>query len=379
MKAVGSATLFGLVVVVLAGAGMEACVGDDASGVPLAAVADAAPEGSTSVPDGASPLDGAGLPPVGMGCTADPSRIDIPGNSVDEDCSGKADDEDVLCDGSLAESSSDAFDAARAMGICKKTTAGAAAWGIIDAHYVLPDGSAAPAASSPSWGILPSFGSNAPRAGQRLLALSSGAARAPDQPGYQAPVAGDNKGYAHGPPAGFPSIAACGGLPLAASRDGIALEVRLKVPSNATSFSFAHQFFTADYPDSVCSTFEDVYGVFLSPKPAGSPDGNVALDVNGSAITVGSAALMRSCASGVHNTMNFACSLGTAALTATGFETHAATGWLKTTVPVKGGDEITLRFAIWDSGDGSNDSTALFDDFAFSTASSSPPMSTVPQ
>lgn len=372
--------LSGVLAVVLGGAGTGACIGDDPSGAHLGPGADAAPEASASMPDGSTQVDAGSdaLPPVGTPCTFDPSRIDVPGNGLDEDCSGKADDEDLLCDGSLALSSSDAFDAAKAMGLCKKTTAGAAAWGVVDAHYVLPDGAAAPGASLLSWGILPSFGTNAPRAGQRLLALSSGAARAPDQPGYQAPAPGYTKGYAHGPPAGFPSIAACGGLPLAPPRDGIALEVRLKVPSNATSFSFAHQFFTTDYPDFVCSTFEDAYGVFLTPKPAASPDGNITLDVNGSAITVGSAALMRSCAAGVHNTMNFACSQGTAALSATGFETHAATGWLKTTVPVKGGAEITLRFAIWDSSDGTNDSTALFDDFAFSTGAASA-MTTVPQ
>lgn len=378
MKKARSVALSGAVAVVLAGVG--ACVGDDASGAHVGpgADADAAPE--ASIPDGSTrDADSAVLPPDEMLCTFDPSRIDLPGNGLDEDCSGKADDEELLCDGSLALGSSDAFDGAKAMGLCKKTTAGAAAWGVIDAHYVLPDGTAAPLASSVSWGLLPSFGTNAARAGQRLLALSSGAARAPDQPGYQAPVPGDNKGYAHGRPAGFPSIAACGGLPLAASHDGIALEVRLKIPSNATSFSFAHQLFTADYPDNVCSTFEDVYGVFLTPMPAASPDGNVALDINGSAITVGSGALMRSCASGTHNAVNFACALGTAGLAATGFETHAATGWLRTTVPVNGGAEITLRFAIWDSGDGTNDSTALFDDFVFATAASSPGMSTVPQ
>ena len=45
-----------------------------------------------------------------------------------------------------------------------------------------------------------------------------------------------------------------------------------------------------------------------------------------------------------------------------------------------GGDnEDTSWDAIWDSGDGTNDSTALFDDFVFATAASSPGMSTVPQ
>ena len=67
--------------------------------------------------------------------------------------------------------------------------------GVIEARYVLPDGTAAGAASATSWGLLTSFGSNnTPRAGQTLLALSSGAARAPGQPNYVAPTPGASKG-----------------------------------------------------------------------------------------------------------------------------------------------------------------------------------------
>lgn len=371
MKTVGSVAAYGFLVAILAGATLEACTGDDpalsASGQESDASTSApAPEGSTGSGADAALVDGG----EGGPCTFDPSRIDVPGNGLDDDCSGKADDEDLLCDGSLVLASTDAFDAAKAMGLCRKATAGGQAWGVLDARYVLPDGTAAPGASATSWGLLPSFGTNnVPRAGQRLLALSSGAARAPGQPNYQAPVNGFIKGYGHGFPPGFPQqIAACGGLPLTAPRDGIALEVRLHVPSNAKSFSFSHQFFSADYGDGVCQAYNDVYAVLLAPKPAGSPDGNVVLDANGGAITTDSVGLVRACAPGVHGGLTFTCPLGSGALAGTGFETHASTGWLKTTVPVTGDAEITLRFAIWDSGDGTIDSTALFDDFTFSTA-----------
>lgn len=37
-------------------------------------------------------------------------------------------------------------------------------------------------------------------------------------------------------------------------------------------------------------------------------------------------------------------------------------------MPLTGGVEMSLRFAIWDSGDGGNDSTVFIDGFAFSTA-----------
>jgi hypothetical protein len=368
MTTLPSLALSGLLLVILGGVGLGACTGEDAS---LEAGGDAA-DGSTS-PDSSAGEAGAAdsqPPPVGSPCSFDPSRFDVPGNGLDDDCNGKVDDEDPVCDGALTLASSDALDAAKAMGLCKKVGPSGTAWGVIDAKYVLPDGTATTGASATSWGLLPSFGTNTPRAGQRVLALSSGAARAADQPNYQAPGVGLAKGYGHALPAGFPrGMPACSGLNLANAFDGIALEVRLRVPTNARSFSFAHQFFTSDYGDSVCQAFNDVYAVLLSPKPAASPDGNVVLDALGGALTTNSTALVRACTPGTHNGLTFACPLSTASLVGTGFEGHASTGWLKTTVPVAGGEEITLRFAIWDSGDGSLDSTALFDDFGFSTAS----------
>jgi hypothetical protein len=45
------------------------------------------------------------------------------------------------------------------------------------------------------------------------------------------------------------------------------------------------------------------------------------------------------------------------------------TGWLTTTAPVTGGQEITLHFTVWDSGDGALDSTVLLDNFQWSLES----------
>jgi len=44
-----------------------------------------------------------------------------------------------------------------------------------------------------------------------------------------------------------------------------------------------------------------------------------------------------------------------------------ATGWLTSSAPVKGGEEITLRWAIWDTGDSALDSTVLVDGFTWIT------------
>jgi hypothetical protein len=323
--------------------------------------------GSPMTQDASS--DGEAGPVTGTPCKLDPSLLDIPGNKIDEDCSGKADDDSVLCDGSLSLASSDPFDAAKAIGLCKRVDASGKAWGVIEAKYVLPDGAVLGGAAPVSWGVLPSFGVNAPPVGGAMLALSSGAARAANQAGYVAPTNGLDKSYSHALPSGFvKAMPACGGLPVATSTfDGLALELRLRVPANATSFSFAHQFFTSDYGDFVCSSSNDVFGVFMEPKQVGSADGNIVLDGQGGALTANATTLLRVCTPGTHNGLVFGCSLGTAGLAGTGFEGHGSTGWLKTKVPVVGGAEITLRFAIWDSGDHLNDSTVLIDAFVFST------------
>ena len=47
----------------------------------------------------------------------------------------------------------------------------------------------------------------------------------------------------------------------------------------------------------------------------------------------------------------------------TGYQDHAATGWLVTKAPVSPGEAVKLRWAIYDSGDGVLDSTVLIDNF----------------
>lgn len=204
----------------------------------------------TNEPDGAiaptptvSPEGGeSSFPPVmGTPCAPDLSFLDVPGNKVDEDCSGKADDDVVACDSSLVISSVDPLEAAKALGLCRRADATGKAWGVIDAHYVKPDGSPLGAAPAVSWGVLPSFGAASPISGAAMIALSSGAARASNQANYVAPTGGLDKTYSHSLPAGFPKpMPACNGLPLAnAVYDGIALEVHLRAPINAKSLSFA--------------------------------------------------------------------------------------------------------------------------------------------
>lgn len=295
-----------------------------------------------------------------------PGFMDTPGNGLDDDCSGKADDDGAVCDAALTLTSTSPYDAAKAIGLCTKVTAQSGAWGLLDAKWSKPDGSVI--TNPESWGLLPKLGTNVAPAGTAMLALSTGTARGPSDPGYQSPDNGYDKSYTHGTPPGQPkrsSTCAAGDPVRGVAHDGVALELKIRVPLDARSLSFTHQLFTADTPDSVCTQYNDVFVAMMDPKPAGT-DGNVVFDALGDHVGIDSTSTLRACAPGTFKGHVFACPLGTASLAGTGFDEKAATGWLRTTVPVKGGATITLRFAIWDSADGIIDSTVLIDELAFS-------------
>jgi hypothetical protein len=323
-------------------------------------------------------FDGDGFPLKNDCNECDPNTnngaYDVPGNGLDEDCSGTPDDEPVDCDDSLPIAASDAFDGAKAIGLCKKADPNGVEWGVVSAKWVRPDGTSLN--NLEGVGVLKQFGVNAAQAGKSMLVVSSGSARAPGDPGYESP-SGNDKSYTSGTPAGYPKESpACPGVTTGTAHDGAALEVEIRVPSNAQSFSYQQNFFTYEYSTFVCSTYNDFFVTIMDPKPASLPDGNIAFDQDGNPISVNNS-LLQVCQAGNHGGRNFTCPLGTSTLSGTGFDgsgafdsPHAATGWLTTTAPVdtakKSDKRIKLRFAIWDSGDGILDSTALLDDFKWS-------------
>ena len=322
-------------------------------------------------------------------CSADvnPGAYDFVGNGRDEDCSGAADDPVTRCDDGLPavafDEQVDAANAAKALGLCQTSEESESGpWGVISAGYVFVDGSSVSlqpdsllgsctgvgGVGNPpnpsSHGILPDFGPHlSPLAGERLLALSTGVAR----PG----VNGDSPGgasmcTASATPYGFPrpTLAACPGVTFDVAQranDPMALELRIRPPSNAKSFSFAFNFHSWEYPIYVCSEYFDTF-VALVDVPNVGPDNNVVWTELGDPLSVNTQ-LMGVCTPGTNGGIDFACPLGAEALAGTGFEEHAATGWLRTTVPVVPGEPFTIRFAIWDAGDEVLDSTVLLDDF----------------
>lgn len=316
-----------------------------------------------------------------------PGAIELAGNTKDDDCNGQVDDAPAPCDDTVAIDEKDPVTVAKSIELCKKAT-GAKDWGLVSAKWVLPDGTAFATADEANYhlghGALSAFGTNGKvQAGKRVLALSSGTARQPTDPGYQ-DVSGFNKNITSGSPTGFPKESpACPNVTTGTPHDGVALEVEVRVPTNAVGFSFDSGFYTFEWPGYVCSQYNDFFLALLSPVLSGQQDANVLYDAQGNLMSVNSALLdVCACASGPPCTAggkSYSCAQGASLLVATGFgkdsaggTDHGATGWLVTTVPATGGTTVTMRFTVYDSGDGVLDSTALVDNWTWITSGTAP-------
>ncbi len=317
-----------------------------------------------------------------------PNAIELPtdkdAEAVDEDCDGDIDEDDVYvpCDADLVIDESDAEAVAKAVGLCKRSS-GADDWGLVSARWSLPDGSDPPV--SPSYdlghGVLPDFGPNVKvREGARMLVLSSGTARRPNDQGYEDPN-GFDKMITAQHPAGFPKESpACPGVTTGAPHDAAALEVTLRTPANAKGLAFDFNFYTYEWPDFVCSEFNDFFVALLSPPPAKQSDANISFDSQNNPVSVNNAFVEVCGCEGnppgpcMAGGKVFGCNLGNVELIGTGFGfdttsmgDHAATSWLETRAPVEPNSEVTLRWAVYDSGDGVLDSTTLIDNFRWLT------------
>ncbi len=286
-------------------------------------------------------------------------------------------DPDAPCDAGLAIDENDPLLAAAALGICKAADPEADdSWGLVSARWSMIDGSV-PLDVAPfhlGHGILPGFGNEiVPFEGDRVLVLSSGTARQPGDPGFSTPESFDKK-YTSMPPLGFPKESpACPGVLTGATHDDIALEIELRPPPDAKSIAFDFNFYTWEWPVYVCSQYNDFFVALLEPFPIKQTDGNISFDSEGNPVSVNNG-LVRVCtcnsgppcdAPPVNPLKSYDCELGASQLTGTGFEDHAATGWLRTVSPLGSTDTITLRFGVYDSGDGLLDSLVVLDNFVW--------------
>lgn len=261
------------------------------------------------------------------------------------------------CDAGLALADANPVDAAHALGICD---------GLVSAAWVYPDGSADTTngvAFHHGHGLSPGFGANnAVREGQALLVLSTGTARTPGQSDYAAEL---DKAYGHAIPAGFPHNDPNCAAAATDAYDGLALQVVLKVPAGVRSLAFDYAYFSRDYPDGGCLAFIDQAAALLTGLTGRPGVQNVLLDQFGNPMFV-STTSMSQCANGTHNGQVYNTCQSTTGLVGTGFDTNGGTGWLRTAdLPVTAGDTVRIAFVIWDTGDGTVDSSVLLDNFAW--------------
>ncbi|MFO0679238.1 MAG: choice-of-anchor L domain-containing protein, partial [Polyangiaceae bacterium] len=184
-------------------------------------------------------------------------------------------------------------------------------------------------------------------------------------------------------PAGFPKPAA--GCPQENDVYDVAdLRVELKVPANAKGIGFDFNFYSSEWPDFVCTPFNDSFIAYLSSKAfnGGKPD-NISFDakknpvsVNNGFFDICSSSSITACGQDLSSTHPGACAQGPNELGGTGFGLSlpfcgkqdlggGATGWLTSQAPVTPGEVVTIDFMIWNTGDQDLDSVVLLDNFRF--------------
>jgi hypothetical protein len=337
-----------------------------------------------------------------------PGAMEIAGDGADNDCDGLTDaaDPDLNTACSTAVnfdtdvSSTKALAMLQAMDLCKMSVSdghGGTTWGITSYALTRASGTLTPTYAQVA--VTNQFGTNAgnlPRANATMAMMSSGRARDAADPGLS--TTGVTYEYYTGtPPADF-TAAHGGALPAtnpscpngSGANDSVLLDVYIKVPTNAESFSFNFRFFSQEYWCWTCTIYNDFFIAMLNstwvpvdvgdtPIPA---DKNISFDDSGNYISVNSQQFFTNCVAKT----GYTCPDGTAQLGGTGYLYYSpsgysdcatsrggATSWLSTESPIVPGETIRLRFVTWDTSDRAFDSLVLLDNFAFSEDPSTGP------
>jgi hypothetical protein len=339
-----------------------------------------------SAPAPPSEGGGPGFGDGGLGaCQPDPDAFDIPGNGCDDDGDGAIDNVRTCDEGLGVFGDAAAF--ARAIGLCQ---------GVVSATFTRGHASVEPPADG-QHGVLPAFGKVIrAREGANLGVLSTGWARAYDdlsatscdpatlthcfKQGVQMQGGVPTLGAA---PPGFPkSVAGCSVSDQLF--DAISLKVDVRVPKNVQGFSLDFDFFSGEWPDYVCTKYNDGFVLLVDGQ-------NVAYDAQGNPLSVNNAFFDR-CTVGTQTGCRgeppifgvSSCGGDLSELEETGFHVPGlycnaqlsagggATGWLTTQSPASPGGTLHLELVIWDSGDSKFDSTVLVDHFQWVPIVSAP-------
>ena len=312
--------------------------------------------------------DGDGFTPAQGDCddcnpTVNPAAIEIAGNQQDDDCNGQVDEPAAKCDGAHG-GMSDATSLAQSMELCDpRFFKSAMTTGASDLRARI---------------VASKFGTAVtPKAGANMTLVSTGLAVDKSSTSFVEPQDGTDLGNTGTNP--LPTLKGTSNCGQAGAVTGVQdyteLVVQLKAPSNAQSFSFQFQFFSAEYPEFVCTQYNDELLVIVQSSKTYAQPTNISFDGKMNPITVNSGFFTVCQNGGTPQTMN--CTQPVTAIAGTGYDDAAAggqpiggsTGWLSTTAPIAPGEDITLRFVIFDEGDGVYDSAALIDNFQWGATS----------
>jgi hypothetical protein len=320
-------------------------------------------------------MDGDGYTPAQGDCndcnpTVNPGAIDVPGNGQDDDCNGIVDDPAPTCD-SGNSGMSDAMSLAESMELCdKRFFKSAMLSGASDMRARI---------------VASKFGTVVkPKAGANMAYISTGIAADKSSSSFVEPQQGtDLMKTGTNPLPNLMGASNCGqGGAVTAVQDYTELDIQLHAPTNAQSLSFDFQFFSAEYPEFVCTNYNDEFLAILQSSQSYPQPTNVSFDMKMNPITVNSG-FFTICQNGMTpQTMN--CTMPVSAIAGTGYDDDdgsgepmgGSTGWLTTTAPVKPGEDITLKFVIFDEGDGIYDSAALIDHISWGATSVTGPVTT---
>ncbi len=294
-----------------------------------------------------------------------PGAIQIPGDMTDYACNGKP--------GTLP--SCDASNTG-----LRDATSLAGAFELCDPRFFLSATLLGPS-DKRARKVKATFGVLPPRAGQNMALLSTGIAADKNDPDFDSFNEEDpgtdlsDSNTQPNPLPMLPGVSGCSQTQPDTVYDYSELVVKLKAPSNANSFSFDFQFFSAEYPVFVCTEFNDEFLVLQeSDKEFGAPT-NIAFDMQKNPVTINNG-FFAVCTNDKSKPETQHCQHPVSDIKGTGFEDSpgpeqipgGSTGWLTTTSPVAPGENVTLHFILFDEGDHILDSAVLLDNFRWGTS-----------
>jgi hypothetical protein len=168
--------------------------------------------------------------------------------------------------------------------------------------------------------------------------------------------------------------------------------MEINIPTNAESFSYNFQFYSTEYPTFRCDIFNDTFLALATVRDVNGNvvfDGNISFDALGNEVSINNG-FMQVCLDDNPNVNggppNDCTDDPTATLAGTGYTIgggansigSGATKTLVTTAPASPGGTMTLRFVIFDEGDGILDSGVLIDNFRWLATPVDDPVTEIP-